>query len=103
MKTNVLLNAVYAASDNVVVRKVEDEVILIPLVAAESNMEKEPYFLNTTGQIIWQRLNGHKKLKDIVKDLTVEFETPAKVIEKDVIAFVEKLLMRNMIIAVSET
>lgn len=103
MKTHILLNAVYAVSDNVVVREVEDEVILIPLVTSEDNMEKEPYFLNTTGQIIWQRLNGHKRLKDLVKDLVAEFETPAKLIEKDVIGFVEKLLMRNMIVKVPET
>jgi len=103
MKTQVLLNAVYAASTNVVVRKVEDEVVLIPLVTSEDNVEKEPYFLNTTGQIIWQRLDGQKRLKDIVKNLASEFETPAKVIEKDVIGFVEKLLMRNMIVEIPGT
>lgn len=103
MKTHVLLNAVYTVSDNVVVRKVGDEVILIPLITCDDNTEKEPYFLNATGKIIWQRLNGHRRLKDIVKELAAEFEIPAKFIEKDVIGFLEKLLIRNMIVEVTGT
>ena len=56
--------------------------------------------LNTTGQAIWHKLNGRASLKDIVKDLAAEFNAPAKVIEKDVIGFVEKLLIREMLIEV---
>lgn len=103
MKTIIELDAIYAASRDVVVREVEREMIIIPFASGIDDTENEPYFLNATGQIIWQRLNGRKKLKDIVKDLADEFKTPVKVIEKDVIEFVEKLLMRNMLVKVSQT
>jgi len=103
MKTKNKLDAVYAASRNVVVREVEREIIVIPFASGEDDAENEPYFLNTTGQVIWQRLDGRKRLQDIVKDLATEFKTPVKIIEKDVIGFVEKLLTRKMLVEISGT
>jgi hypothetical protein len=103
MKAKINMDAVYAASSDVVVRKVESEMIIIPFASGIDDAENEPYFLNTTGQIIWQRLNGHRRLKDIVQDLADEFKTPVKLIEKDVIGFVEKLLMRKMLVSIPGT
>ena len=109
MKKNINTDAVYAASDSVVVRLVENQMVLLsvdPVEHGESGRDEadnEPYFLNTTGQIIWRKLDGRKKLKDVVKALAAEFRTPAKVIEKDVAAFVEKLVERKFLVMVSES
>jgi hypothetical protein len=103
MKTKIKLGAVYAPSRDVVVRKVERDVIIIPFVSGVDDSENEPYFLNTTGQVIWQRLDGFRSLKEIVADLAAEFKAPVKIIEKDIIEFVEKLLMRKILIEVSGT
>ena len=103
MKTKIQLGASYTASSDVVVRKVENEMIIIPFASGADDAENEPYFLNTTGQVIWQRLDGRRSLKDIVKDLAAEFNAPVKVIKKDVIVFMENLLMRKMLVKVSET
>jgi len=89
MKTQVILDAVYAASSNVVVREIQDEIIILPFASGIDDTENEPYILNTTGQVVWQRLDGIKRIKDIVADLAAEFDTPAGVIEKDVIAFIK--------------
>lgn len=102
MKVKIETDAVYTASDNVVVRLVENDIILFSVAFDEDGMSNEPYFLNTTGQVIWQRLEGHKSLKDIVKDLAKEFKAPVKVIEKDVIGFVEGLIKRKLLVKVSE-
>jgi hypothetical protein len=103
MKKHATLNTVYAVSANVVVRKIEDEVIIIPFVKCEDNMENEPCILDTTGQAILRRLDGKKRLEDIVANLAAEFSAPAVVIEKDVIAFIKKLLKRKLLVDVSET
>lgn len=103
MKTKINMDGVYTASDGVVVRKVEKEMIIIPFASGVDDAENEPYFLNATGQIIWQRLDGRRRLKDVVKDLAAEFKTPVKVIEKDVVGFVEKLLMKNMLMEIRKT
>jgi len=103
MKAKINMGAVYAASGDVVVREVENEMIIIPFASGIDDSENEPYFLNTTGQIIWQRLDGRKSLIDIVKDLATEYKAPVKVIEKDVIGFVKKLMMRKMLVEISGT
>ncbi|KQC08334.1 MAG: hypothetical protein APR62_04880 [Smithella sp. SDB] len=103
MKTKINMDAVYMASSNVVVREVEGEMIIIPFSFGVDDTENEPYFLNATGKVIWQRLNRRKKLKDIVKNIAAEFKTPVKVIEKDVVGFVENLLIKNMLVKVSKT
>jgi hypothetical protein len=102
MKTIIETDAVYTASDNVVVRLVENDIILFSVASGEDAAENEPYFLNTTGRIIWQRLDGRKSLKDIAKDLAAEFKAPVKVIEKDVIGFVEGLINRKLLVKVSK-
>ena len=102
MKTIIETDAVYTASESVVVRLVENDIILFSVMSGEDDADNEPYFLNTTGQVIWQRLDGHESLRDIVKDLAAEFKTPVKVIEKDVIGFVEGLIKRKLLVKVSE-
>jgi hypothetical protein len=102
MKTSIKTDAVFAASGDVVVRLVENEMVLFSVAPCEDEADNEPYFLNTTGETIWRKLDGRKKLKDIVKALAAEFNMPAKVIEKDVIGFVERLMKRRLIIEVSK-
>jgi hypothetical protein len=100
MKTKIPLDAVYKASDNVVVREVEDLIIIIPLKSDADNTETKPFILNATGQAVWKKLDGRKKIKNIVAALAAEFKMPAGVIEKDVTGFVRKLLKRKMLIEV---
>jgi len=105
MKKNINPDAVYAASDSVVVRLVENQIVLLsvePGESAENDADNEPYYLNSTGRIIWQKLDGRKKLKDVVKSLAAEFRTPAKVIERDVLEFVETLAGRGLLVRVPE-
>ena len=103
MKTKVTLDTVYAASDNVVTREIEGEIILIPLLPGTGDTENEPYNLNMTGQAIWQRLDGRKSLKDVVASLNAEFQTSGKEIEEDVVEFVKDLLKKKMLVEVSGT
>lgn len=89
-------------SGNVVVREIDDEIIIIPFASGIDNTGNEPSILNKTGQAVWQRVDGRRRMKDIVADLAAEFQTPAGVIEKDVIVFVKKLLKRKMLVEISE-
>ena len=101
MKTTVKPDAVYTASGDVVVREVDDQIILIPLASGMEDAGNKPFILNMTGREIWQRCNGKRSLKAIAKDLAAEFKTPAATIQKDVIGFVKQLLKRKMLVCVS--
>lgn len=102
MKNGIKPDAVLVVSGNVVVRLVKNEMVLFSVATCEDEADNEPHFLNDTGQAIWQKIDGRKKLKDIVKELAAEFKTPVKIIEKDVIGFVEKMVARKLIIEVSK-
>lgn len=101
MKAKINLDAIYVPSEDVVAREIEDELIIVPLVAGIGDMEDELFTLNETGKAIWDRLDDQKSLKDMVKELSSEFEAPAGEIEGDVMGFAEELLKRGMFVEVS--
>lgn len=45
-------------------------------------------------------MNGKKSLKDVAKDLNLDFEGSLEDIEKDVVGLVEELLKRKMVVEV---
>ena len=102
MKKHITGDAVFAVSDDVVARKVENEIILIPIWIDIRGKENDLFTLNPAAQVIWKRLNGKKSLNDIISDLMVEYNSPAGVIEKDVIALVKELLKRKLLVKVSK-
>ena len=102
MEAKVSLNSVYAPSDEVVVRLIEGELIIVPLVSGIGDLEEELFTLNETGRAIWDQLDGNRRLKEVVKELCSEYEDPAGDIETDVIGLVGELLRRRMIVETSE-
>ena len=100
MDVEARLDAVYAPSEDIVARSIEGELIIVPLVAGIGDFEDELYSLNETGKAVWDRLDGRKKLKDVLAELSAEFEAPVGEIEKDLTGLVEELLRRKILIEV---
>ena len=100
MKTQLNLDSVYIPSDDIVARKIQGEIIIVPLVSGIGDMEDELYTLNETGKAVWEKLDGQKPLKDIAKELIEEYEAPEGEIEKDVIGLVQELHKRKMVVEV---
>ena len=97
MDTEVTLESIYAPSEDVVVRLIEGELIIVPLVSGIGDLEDELFTLNETGKAIWDQLDGEKPLQEVVKILSAEYVDPAGEIETDVIGLVEELLRRGII------
>ena len=97
MELQIRLEGIYVPSKNIVAREIEGELLIVPVVSGIGDMEDELFTLNETGKIIWDRLDGQKNLKDIMAEISLEFETPAKEIEEDVIGFVHELLKRGIL------
>jgi len=100
MEAKVSLDSRYMPSEDVVARNIEGELIIVPLVAGIGDLEDELYTLNETGNAIWDRLDGKKKLKDVLAELSAEFEAPVGEIEKDLTGLVKELLRRKLLVAV---
>lgn len=98
MSDKIDLDKVYAPSEDVVVREIEGEVVIVPLVSGIGDMEDELFTLNETGRDIWKRIDGSKSLAAVVRELAEEYDAPAGFIEGDVVGLLEELLVRRMIV-----
>lgn len=97
MTTRLDLNTVCAKSEDVVARKIEDEILIVPLAAGIGDAEDDLYTLNETGQAIWELLDGQRPLKEVVALLADEFDAPVADVEKDVIGFTSELARRGIL------
>ena len=95
------LDDVYRPSEDIVARMIEGELIIVPLAAGIGDMEDEIYTLNPTGRAIWERLDGKRQLRDVVDELSTEFEAEPGEIERDVAGLVAELVKRRMLVEVN--
>jgi len=97
MNGQVELNWIYAASEDIVAREIEGELIIVPLASGIGDLEDDLYTLNETGRAIWDRLDGKRSLEDIAADLSEKFEAPEGEIERDIVGLLEELLRRRIV------
>ena len=100
MNKKLVIDSVYAKSENVVARDIQGELIIIPIISDMPDKGDEIFTVNATGRIIWDKIDGKRKLNDIVEDLITEFKEDAKGIERDTLGFTNELFKRKMIVEV---
>lgn len=98
METKIDIDAFYKASDEVVAREIEGELIIVPLTSGVGDMEGELFTLNETGRAIWDRLDGSRSLKDVAAELQEDYDTPVEEIENDVTGLAQELLNRRILV-----
>jgi hypothetical protein len=95
------LETIYEVSDDVVAREIEDELIIVPLVAGIGDLEDELFTLNDTGKAIWKQLDGSNSLDAIVTNLVQEYAADRDEILQDVMGLMDELVRRKMVIPVA--
>jgi len=98
METKIDIDAFYKASDEVVAREIEGELIIVPLTSGVGDMEGELFTLNETGRAIWDRLDGSRSLKDVAAELQEDYDAPVEEIEHDVTGLAQELLNRRILV-----
>ncbi|MBU2549559.1 MAG: PqqD family protein [Proteobacteria bacterium] len=101
MKPVIDLNAVCEKSPDVIAREIEDEILIVPLVAGIGDADDELYTLNETGQAIWQALDGRRTLNEVAALLAEEFDAPLDEVNTDVLGFTVELTGRGILVAKS--
>lgn len=91
-------NAVCEKSDGVIAREIEDETIIVPLVAGIGDADDELYTLSETGRAVWRAIDGRRSLREVAALLADEFDAPLEAIERDVIGFADELLRRGILV-----
>lgn len=88
------ISSIPSHSPSVVSKKIRGEYLLVPLASNIADMDSL-YKLNETGAFIWDSIDGHRTVSEIISLVTEEFETEAGEAEKDTIDFlisVEKFI-----------
>lgn len=98
MEMSIDVSKAYMPSEEVVAREIQGEFIVIPIASGIGDLEDELFTLNETGRAIWAKLDGRRNLKEIARDLSLEFTGSPEEIEKDVIGLTKELLKRRMLV-----
>ena len=96
--TTVNIDAVYAISEDVVAREIEGDLIIVPLTSEVGDMEDELYSLNETARDIWDRLDGKTSLRDLINQLSDEYDASFQEIKADVFGLIKEFLKRKFFV-----
>ena len=98
MEPAVTLNTICMPSEDVVARRIDDEMVIVPLAAGMGDLEGDLYTLNLTGQAIWRKLDGRLTLRQVAGLLATEFNVPLSELENDVLEFACELVQRGLLV-----
>jgi hypothetical protein len=98
MSEAVKLDGVYVPSEDIVVREIEGELIIVPLTANVADLESALFTVNDTARAIWDRLDGKRTLHDIVRELGGSFEASPQEIAQDVAGFMSEVVARGIVV-----
>ena len=85
------LDTVFAKNDQVVSRKIVDELILVPMRKDVADTETL-YTLNEVGARVYELIDGERPLQEITDTILNEFDVTRQQAESDVREFVAQLL-----------
>jgi len=95
---DVNLKKYYKISDQVVTRKIEENLIIVPLNEGVGDLDSEMFSLNITGIAIWDKLDGTRPLDSTIKEIAQDFDISYEKIKDDVIKIVDQLLKKGLLL-----
>ena len=84
------VSSIPSHSQKVVVRRINDESLLIPLASDIADMDSL-YRLNETGAFIWEAIDGKRNIKEITAMVAEEFDVDPGEAEKDLLFFIAEV------------
>ena len=93
------LHKYYRTSDQVITRKIEGELIIVPLSDGVGDLDAEMFSLNSTGAVIWEKLDGKTPLEDVIQHIADNFNAPHEQIKKEVLELMEQLLNIGFVVS----
>jgi len=81
---------IYRHHDSIVSRRIEDEVILVPIRQNVADLESI-YTLSEVGARIWEQIDGRRTNAEILPLIVGEFEVSEEEAQKDLKGFLQQL------------
>ena len=83
-------HGIYRHHDSMVSRRIEDEVILVPIRQNVADLESI-YTLSEVGAYIWEQIDGRRTTAEILPLIVEGFEVTEEEAQKDLKEFIEQL------------
>ena len=99
--TQVKSDGVYRISDDIVVREIEGELIIVPLVRGIGDLEEDIFTLNDEGREIWRLIDGKTSIGQLIQKLIYIYPNQEAEVGQDVVGFMDELLKRKMLVEVA--
>ena len=85
------LNSSLKVTDDVVFRELDGEAIIL-------NLASGVYFgLDPVGTRMWQLIEQHGRLADVVTAMRDEYDAPNDTVERDLVALVSELMQKGLV------
>lgn len=94
-------DTVYARNDEIVSRRIVDELILVPIRKNVADMETL-FTLNDVGARVYELIDGKRKVSDIIDAIVAEFDVTSDEASSDVREFLEQLIEIDSIRKIEE-
>lgn len=89
-------NSIVRCKENIIFRKIEDECVLLP-VSSSAEEAKYIFNLNEIGGSIWEKIDGKKTVKDILRELYNKYEGDRETIKREAAEFLLDLKESGLI------
>lgn len=94
------INGVYQASEKVITREIEGDIIIVPIESGMVDIDDALYSLSDTGKIIWNLLGQQKNVSAVCSFLCDQYAAPRDEIQRDVLELLGELLRLKLIVKV---
>lgn len=79
---------IFKKKDNLVSRKIGNEYLIVPIINNVAEMNRM-FTLNEVGSFIWDQIDGHKCVEDIISSVHAEFDIDKQTAQQDVSEFLK--------------
>jgi hypothetical protein len=93
-------NARYERNHDVVSRKIEGELIIVPIRSGVGDLNSL-YTLNPVGSVLWDFMDQGHTIQEMVQRICDEFEVTAAQAQQDIEAFLDSLMTEQLIQSVA--
>jgi len=94
------MQEIYQVADTIVIREIEGELLIVPLVSGMDEAEDALFTLNETGRSILSLLDGKRSVQEVADTLALDYAVAEEQLIEDVTSFLAELLRRNMLTVV---
>lgn len=96
MPSHEIWDKVYRKNDQIVARKIADEMLLVPIRGNLADMQRI-FSLSPAADFIWEKLDGIHDMDDIRNRLTEEYSVNQEQASMDIREFVDQLIEFDLI------